>query len=288
MIKLWRKLMLPIIDAVDAKVFLEIGAEFGTSTNALLNHVIQQGGHLHCIDPYPAFDADALQHQHAANLTFYRDLSLNVLAGLPRFDVALVDGDHNWYTVYHELQAIERLHGDDPLAQPLIFVHDIGWPYGRRDLYYAPETIPAEHRQPYARQGMLPNKPGLVEEGGMNRELCNAVQEGGPHNGVLTAVEDYMADSALAFHFVNLPLFYGLGILVTKARLESSERLQDAFAAIALDPGAEDLLRLNEHLRCVDGIYLQAVSRQLDAARERIAELEKQLAGQTGRCNNET
>ena len=279
--------MLPIIEAVDAKVFLEIGAEFGTSTNALLNHVVQQGGHLHCIDPYPAFDADALQHQHAANLTFYRDLSLNVLDGLPRFDVALVDGDHNWYTVYHELRAIEKLHGADPLEQPLIFVHDIGWPYGRRDLYYAPETIPAEYRHPYARQGMLPNKPGLVEEGGMNLELCNAVKEGGARNGVLTAVEDYMADSALDFHFVNLPLFYGLGILVTQARLQSSDRLQGAFATIALDPGAENLLRLNEHLRCVDGIYLQAVSRQLQAAQERIAELESRLAGQTGRCNSE-
>ena len=100
--------------------------------------------------------------------------------------------------------------------------------------------------------------------------------------------KDYIADSALAFHFVNLPLFYGLGILVTQARLQSSERLQDAFAAIALAPGAEELLRLNEHLRCVDGIYLQAVSRQLQAARERIAELETQLAGQTGRCSRES
>ena len=280
--------MLPIIEAADAKVFLEIGAEFGTSTNALLNHVIEQGGHLHCIDPYPAFDADALQRRHAANLTFYRDLSLNVLEGLPRFDVALVDGDHNWYTVYHELKAIEKLHGNDPLQQPLIFAHDIGWPYGRRDLYYAPETIPAEYRQPYARQGMLPNKPGLVAEGGMNRELCNALQEGGARNGVLTGVEDYIADSTLAFHFVKLPLFYGLGILVTKERLQSSERLQDAFAAIALDPGAEELLRLNEHLRCVDGIYLQAVSRQLQSAQERIAELEKQLAGRAGGCSSES
>ncbi len=30
---------------------------------------------------------------------------------------------------------------------PLILCHDVGWPHASRDSYYAPETIPPEHRQ---------------------------------------------------------------------------------------------------------------------------------------------
>ncbi len=39
---------------------------------------------------------------------------------------------------------------------PVLILHDVGWPYGRRDLYYTPETIPEEFRQPYEQAGMLP------------------------------------------------------------------------------------------------------------------------------------
>ena len=37
---------------------------------------------------------------------------------------------------------------------PVCFLHDVGWPYGRRDLYYAPERIPEEFRQPWAQKGL--------------------------------------------------------------------------------------------------------------------------------------
>jgi hypothetical protein len=29
----------------------------------------------------------------------------------------------------------------------MIFFHDVGRPYGRRDMYYQPETVPPEFRQ---------------------------------------------------------------------------------------------------------------------------------------------
>ncbi len=62
-----------------------------------------------------------------------------------------LDGDHNWYTVFHELRLIEEHCQRNERLFPLVLLHDLGWPYGRRDLYYNPETIPAEYRQPYAR-----------------------------------------------------------------------------------------------------------------------------------------
>ena len=66
-------------------------------------------------------------------------------------------------------------------------LHDVLWPYGRRDLYYAPEQIPEEFRQPYAEQGMRPGTKKLLERGGLNPTMYNALEEGGPRNGVMTA-----------------------------------------------------------------------------------------------------
>lgn len=279
MIKLWGKVIRPLVEAAGAKTILEIGSEFGISTNALLEYVGNVGGHLHSIDPVPDFDADRLQRDNAAILTLYRDLSLNVLPQLPPVDVALVDGDHNWYTVYNELRVIEDIHGHDPLRQPLVFVHDIGWPYGRRDLYYNPATIPDEFRNEYQCKGLFPRRSELADEGGMNPTYCNAVREGGERNGVLTGVEDYIRESALDFRFLNLPFYFGLGILVTEARLAACPALRAGMDRLqnAAEQG-EELLGLSEHIRCAEGVVLQTLDRKVIACEQQIADLQAELA----------
>ncbi len=277
MIRLWGKLIRPLIDAVNGKTIMEIGAEAGTSTDVLLRYVHKKGGRLYCIDPVPAFDADELQRKHPDHLVFYRDLSLNILPGHEPFDIALVDGDHNWYTVYHELKVIEEIHGHDPLRQPLIFVHDIAWPYARRDLYYDPATIPGEYIHPYACKGILPGKSELSEFGGMNIDICNACHEGGERNGVLTGVEDYLKESTLDYEFIRFPLYFGLGFLVTRERLNSNSTLQKQIVRLTGEEGTRELVKLAEHLRCVDVMYGQSAYRQLLAAQKRIVELEQTL-----------
>lgn len=277
MIKLWRKLIHPVLDAAAAKSILEIGAEYGASTNVLMNYVNARQGHLYCIDPVPEFDPDELQKTHQQRLTFYRDLSLNVLPGHEAFDVALVDGDHNWYTVYNELKQIEEIHGHDPHRQPIIFLHDIGWPYGRRDLYYDPLTIPEEFRHECKQMGILPNRSELSAESGMNMELWNATHEGGEKNGVLTAVEDYLAESELQYNFVQFPLYYGLGLLITHERLATNETLTSVVTELQSLSGAQELVKVAEHLRCVEGVFLQVIDRRRRAAEERVIELEEQL-----------
>ena len=88
-----------------------------------------------------------------------------------------------------------------------------GWPYGRRDTYYDPDSIPEEHRKPYEMKGMLPGVPDLVEEGGINRHLNNALREHEPNGGVLTAVEDFLRASHYELDLLELPGIHGLGIL---------------------------------------------------------------------------
>jgi hypothetical protein len=278
MIKLWRRILLPIFEAAGARTVLEIGAEYGTSTNVLLNYVKERGGHLHCIDPFPAFEAKQFADQNREHLSFYEDLSLNVIRRVPRVDIAMVDGDHNWYTVYNELRQLEEVHGSDPLAQPVIFAHDLSWPYGRRDLYYNPDNIPAEFRQPYANLGILPNKSALVPSGGMNCTLHNAMHAGGPRNGVLTGVEDYLAESKLDWHFLHLPLYYGLGILITKQRLAASPALNALIEHLTPSAGSLALIEQTEHLRCTDGVMMQTIARRMLAAEARVAELEARVA----------
>jgi hypothetical protein len=95
-----------------------------------------------------------------------------------QFDCIIIDGDHNWYTVYNELKTIAER--DLIKTEGTIFFHDVCWPYGRRDMYYQPKQIPKEFTHPHAWQG----------------EFFAAVHEGGERNGVLNALEDFLKENA--------------------------------------------------------------------------------------------
>ena len=66
---------------------------------------------LHVIDPIPEFDPAEHEQRFPGRYIFHRDVSHNVLPTLPPVDVALVDGDHNWFTVYHELKMLAEALG---------------------------------------------------------------------------------------------------------------------------------------------------------------------------------
>jgi len=65
---------------------------------------------------------------------------------------------------------------------------------------------------------MLPGRTELTDAG-LNGHFANALTEGGPRNGVLTAVEDFKASSDVPMALYKLPFFNGLGILVPDARM---------------------------------------------------------------------
>ena len=165
----------------------EIGASLGGATDKLLK---VEGMKVTVIDP--CLDADlCAKYSNEKRITLCQGLSLEVIPKLSEtFDCILIDGDHNWFTVFNELKEIESrgLLKDGGT----IFFHDVGWPYGRRDLYYQPETIPASFRQPYAKNGIIYGESRLSCNGGQNRTFYNAEMEGGEKNGVLTAIEDFL------------------------------------------------------------------------------------------------
>ena len=212
--KLWNIIIKPIIEGVNSKIIVEIGSEEGINTKNILEYCKNNNARMIAIDPFPSFDLDEFKTKYGDKFIFYQDLSLNILPSLKDYDTILIDGDHNWYTVYNELKVIEKNFKEEDF--PLIFLHDVGWPYARRDLYYNPDDIPSQFRQPFKKLGIMPNETTLKQSGGLNAGLCNAVEENNEKNGVLTGVEDFINESKLEFSFEFVDAFFGLGILFVK------------------------------------------------------------------------
>ncbi len=223
-------LILPLLDALAPRVIVEVGADLNAVTAPLLGWAENNDAVVHAIDPDPALSVEGLLAEHGERLRFHRAASLDVLGAIAGVDLALIDGDHNWYTVISELRALDHRARGDGREPPVVLVHDVGWPYGRRDAYRDPEAIPAAHRQPHARRGVV---PGRIELGpGLNEERENALLEGTPANGVLSAVEDFIGESERSWRSWSIPGLGGLEILATAAVLGSNPPLRELFDAI--------------------------------------------------------
>lgn len=258
MFPFWDLAVEPALRAAGVRRLVEIGALRGETTIRLLT-VLGDDSELHVIDPVPAFDPTDHEREFPGRYLFHRDVSHSVLPDLPAMDAALVDGDHNWFTVYHELHMLSEAARKEGKPLPLLILHDVGWPYGRRDLYYEPDRIPEEHRQPYERLGMLPGHDELVPGGGMNATLCNARHEGGPRNGVMTALDDFMAEYDRPLRRVVLPVYFGLAIVAEEAMLEDKPALVELLDWLEGTEGQAAVARLAEDVRIEAAIQQQAV-----------------------------
>jgi SAM-dependent methyltransferase len=240
------KLTIPLIKEGQERSVLEIGSSYGNSIRPVLE---LDDVNVSIIDP--CIDTDLLA-AFGGRITLHKGLSLDILTGLEEsYDYIFIDGDHNWYTVFNELRLIEQR--NLLKAGGVIFLHDIGWPYGRRDMYYQPETIPAAHRNPHATRGIQRGQSALVKDGGFNAGHYNAIEEFGPRNGVLTAVEDYLQQSRQQYHFVKDFREFGLGILLDKSRQSNFRRASTLrfriFRQSRVDPKVHALNRSIHGLR---------------------------------------
>ncbi|WP_274654035.1 glycosyltransferase [Paenibacillus humicola] len=214
--RFWDLVIHPILSVIDAKNVVEIGSQSGKNTDKLIKYCAGKSGTLFTIDPEPLFDLKTYEQKYGNTIQFYLELSLNALPKINSYDAILIDGDHNWYTVYNELKIIEQTF--EGREFPVVFIHDIHWPYGRRDLYYNPDNIPLGYQQPYKKMGISPSYSSLVEQGGLNPHLNNSIYEHTPKNGVLTAIEDFVKQTSFDLLFYQVPGFHGLGIIINRAQ----------------------------------------------------------------------
>lgn len=238
MIDFWETVLQPILQLLAPTTIIEVGSELGRTTRNLAAFCRDRGAVLHAVDPKPLFDVAAWEGEFAPALIVHRTPSLETLSTLPAADVVLLDGDHNWFTVFHELKLLAERAAQSGRSFPVTFLHDVGWPYGRRDLYYAPERIPAEFRHPYEKKGLTLDDAGLLPTGGVNRFSCNACQEGGPRNGVLTAVEDFLATRTADLRLIVVPGFHGLGVIFPTELGNRQPAAAAALAGLDLPPPA--------------------------------------------------
>jgi cephalosporin hydroxylase len=248
MFPFWDLVIAPVFDAIDPRRVVEIGALRGENTVQMLTH-LGPDAELHVIDPAPEFDPTEQEREFAGRYIFHRALSHDVLGDLPVMDIALIDGDHNWYTVYHELRLLSGVARKADAPLPVMMLHDVCWPYGRRDLYYAPDTIPAEFRQEFEQKGIGLNRSPLVDNGGLNPTMYNAIEEGGPRNGVMTAIEDFIAEYDKPLRHLLLPIYFGLSIIVEEEYLDSQPALRAVLDRLESGEGRADLLELAEQTR---------------------------------------
>src|SRR5215213_5116865 len=169
--------MLPCLDAAGVRTIAEVGAFAGDLTRVLVDWAAGAGARVAAIDPAPQPALLALEREHP-ELELIRDTSLAALPRIALPDAIVLDGDHNYWTVGEELRLIdERAPGAD---MPLLLFHDACWPHGRRDDYFAPEQIPAEHRHPVAGDGggLMPGEPGRAPVSALGRPRGRAAQRG--------------------------------------------------------------------------------------------------------------
>jgi GT2 family glycosyltransferase len=252
MYRFWNTIFEPVLKLSGVRSVLEIGSDRGLNTFQLVKYCSEAAGKLYVVDPDLKYDWEALEQEHKNTLTFFHDLSLNVLRDFRSpLDAAFIDGDHNWYSVYNELRLLSAAAEKNGHLFPLIFLHDVEWPYARRDLYYNPDTIPEEFRRKYLKAGIMREQSQLAEDGGLNPHLYHAVEENEPQSGVRTAVEDFLAGNSAPLEFHSIPLLFGLGIIFSPDA-SYAPALRSFLSALDFNQNQSGLVELVESERLVE------------------------------------
>ncbi len=208
----FRGLIESCLSAAGARTILEIGSESGANTRELLAFAANEDGHLWCVEPMPTLELEQLDAEED-RFHLVPGRSPWALEQLEACDAYIVDGDHNYWTVSRELE-----HIDDRTraarSSALVVLHDVSWPWGQRDLYYAPDALPAGAVHAYSwEHGSVPGRSEAVRGGFRGGGgFAIALHEGGERNGVRTAVEDFVAARG-ELRFIHVPSIFGLGIV---------------------------------------------------------------------------
>src|SRR4051795_803497 len=205
-----RDLIFALFSAAAPARVVEIGSEAGGMTREMCRWASSGSERsFTAVEPFPVAEVRSLAAS-VEGFTLVEGRSPEALSSVPAADAYLIDGDHNYWTVTRELEAVFGPEG----RAPLVVLHDVGWPCARRDQYYSVEALPPEAVLPHSHtRGRMPGSSSLVDHGfGGAGGFAGACEEGGPANGVLTAVEDFLA-ARPELAYAQVPAVFGLGIV---------------------------------------------------------------------------
>ncbi|HKO37305.1 MAG TPA: hypothetical protein VJU14_02945 [Solirubrobacterales bacterium] len=258
--RLFAAVVAPLIEAARPGVIAEVGAGSGRLTRRVLEAAGAEEALVHAIDPAPRIDPD-LREAEAGRLLVHAKRATSVLGSIGPVDLALLDGDPNWHSVRSEMRLLTRTARRAERAAPLIVVHNIHWPFGRRDGYYDPEAIPPSLRREHTDLGLVPGRREPAEEG-LRLVPASAIREFEPRSGVLTAVEDFVADSDLDWTLVEAPGFHGAAVLAEARLLEQHPTVAAALEALRSSRFLGRQARRAESARLEAELELAAARRQ--------------------------
>lgn len=200
------------------KNIVEIGSEYGGSTKVLLEYAKGNNAYVYIIDPSPYVDLDVVLKDFEGYYTHIKELSLIALLKIKNIDMCFIDGDHNYYTVFNELKCLITSN-----PKVWIFLHDVKWPCGYRDLYYNPNVIPNKSLHNYSYSNCINENNEVDAKGGFNGNgnFAFANQYGGKKNGVKSAVDDFILENN-AYYYNEIDPVMGLGLIVPVSDMDSS------------------------------------------------------------------
>jgi hypothetical protein len=271
-----REVIFGCLDAIGARSAVEVGSEHGGFTSELAAWAAERGGWAASVEPFPA-DGIRRLAATAPHFRLVEARSPQALREVEPADAYVLDGDHVYAVVLEELRTVAELAGPDR-PHPLVLLHDVGWPWGRRDLYYDPASLPPEQVHPHTwDHGVVPGERGVVD-GGFRGEgaFAVALEEGGERNGVLTAVEDYLGQSDADLAYAHVPSVFGLGVVYPRGG-EAGERL----AALLAHYDRSPLLARLEENRLALFLRVVALQDELRAHDLRLAALRDERRSET-------
>jgi ABC-2 type transport system ATP-binding protein len=190
-----RELIFAVLDASEARDVAEIGTNPGHFTRMLAERARDRGGRVLAVEPVP--DAEMRKVASDPLVDLVAGAAPRAFDDLDACDAYVLDGDANYWTVRSSLERAQA--AADGAGKPLLaIVHHSGWPWGRRDVYLNVSPVPPEGMNPRrAGLGVLPDTSQLVRGGwSFPSSIEIAETDGGPRNGVLTAVEDFVAETS--------------------------------------------------------------------------------------------
>ncbi|MCB1740859.1 MAG: class I SAM-dependent methyltransferase [Gammaproteobacteria bacterium] len=209
----FRRIFDALFSAVEPKTICEIGLEGGRTTRHLVELAARSGGRYIGIDPAlsPTLRTALSDTPH---VTLHASSSLDVLEHIAAPGLTIIDGDHNYHTVSRELELLAAAANHAEHASWAIALHDTSWPCSRRDTYYSPQRVPASMRhESSTRHGFSILDEALTKDGyGANQGLAIATRWGGEHNGVLTALEDFL-QTRNNLQVLHIQALHGLSIV---------------------------------------------------------------------------
>lgn len=227
MTPLWPLYIEPFVRTLSPERILDMNPGRGEIAPALLAYCRETGCRMDIVDPSKNPELRASIEGFSKEHAFHSVPANKAIRFAEHPDLVLLGGEPNWSGVNGALALLRRLSVERGQPFPCVLARHTGWPYGRRDMYAEPQWV--EEKHPFAYQGVAPGRSELVELG-LNAHLAHAVHEGGPRNGVLTGIEDFIATAPFELHFHQSPACGGLGVLVPAVRMTPELRaLLDSF-----------------------------------------------------------